>query len=61
MSIFGRMIRYEKKCSFVPNKMNILYPVHVQISLILKKQMSFHSLLKNVVICCTWLFSFKMK
>ena len=27
--------------------MNILYPVHVQISLILKKQMSFHSLLKE--------------
>ena len=54
MSILGRMIRYEKKkCSLVPSKMNILYPVHVQISLILKKQMSFHSLLKNVVICCT--------
>ena len=27
--------------------MNILYPVHVQISLILKKQMYFHSLLKE--------------
>ena len=26
-----------KKCSFVPNKRNIYHPVHVQISLILKK------------------------
>ena len=53
MSILGRMIRYEKKkCSLVPSKMNILYPVHVQISLILKKQMSFHSLLKE---CCPML------
>ena len=30
-----------------PNKINIQYPVHVQIPLILKKQIYFHSLLKE--------------
>ena len=49
MSICGRMIGYEKKKMLFgfPPKMNILYPVHVQITLMLKKQMSFHSLLKE--------------
>ena len=47
MSIFGRMIGYEKNALFFPNKMNILCPVHVQISLVLKKEVSFHSLLKE--------------
>ena len=47
MIILGRMIRFEKKCSLVPSKVNSLYPVHAQISLIVKKQMSFHSLLKE--------------
>ena len=46
MSIFRRRLGYEKML-FFPNKVNILYPVHVQISLILKKQMSFHSLLEE--------------
>ena len=46
ISIFGRMIGYEKNALF-SNKMSILYPVHVQISLVLKKEISFHSLLKE--------------
>ena len=40
------MIGYEKNALF-SNKMSILYPVHVQISLVLKKEISFHSLLKE--------------
>ena len=40
-SIWDRMIGCEKNCSYVPNNLNILYPVHMQISLILRKQLSF--------------------
>ena len=43
LSICDRMKGYEKKSSFVPPKINSLYLVHVQIYLILKKQMSFQS------------------
>ena len=42
------MLGYEKNVLSPPQKkMNILYPVYVQISLMLKKLMSFHSLLKE--------------
>ena len=33
MSVWDRMIGCEKNCSFVPNNLSVLYPLHMQISL----------------------------
>ena len=60
-SIWDRVIGCEKNRSYVPNNLNIFYPVHMQISLILRKQLSFHSLLTECTHLLHLLFSFKTK